>query len=81
MRAGAAVKTVLGIGGLVYLHLRHDQYIHAGGWWTIAYDALWLYAAWCAVIGPIRLFLLRAKQTGGAGETVQSDIDDNTFRW
>jgi hypothetical protein len=81
MRAGAAVKAVLGLGGLVYLHLNHDQYIYAGGWWVTTYDTLWLAAAWCAVIGPIRLFLLRARRIGGADDTVQTNIDDNTFHW
>lgn len=65
LRPRAAVKTALGIGGLVYLAHNRDAYLYASGWWVLAYAALWLAAAWCAVTGPVRLFLLRRRRLDG----------------
>lgn len=82
LRAGAAVKTAIGIGGLVYLALKHDAYIYAGGWWVAAYETLGVIAAWCSVIGPVRLFLLRPRRTlSDPREPVEQDIRQREWRW
>lgn len=75
MRSQAAVKAVGGLGGLLYLTLRHDAYIYAGGWWWLTYQAVWLLAAWCAVVGPVRLFLLRRRRADDL------NIDPPEWHW
>jgi hypothetical protein len=81
LRTGAIVKAMVGIGGLVYLTPKHDTYIYGGGWQAFAYHPLWLIAAWCALIGPIRLFLLRPRQPGGGDNIVDEDINRQRFNW
>jgi hypothetical protein len=81
LRAKAAVKSAVGLGGLYYLHLKRKQYIYAGGSWELAYYVLWLIAAWCAVVGPVRLFLLRTRQSRDAGGIIEDDIDRHRFDW
>jgi hypothetical protein len=81
LRTRALVKTAAGISGLVYLTPKHDTYIYGGGWLALAYNPLWLIAAWCALIGPIRLFLLRPRQPGGGDNIVDDDIHRQRFDW
>ena len=82
LRAGAAVKTAIGLGGLVYLALKHDAYIYAGGWWVVAYETLGVIAVWCSVIGPVRLFLLRPRRTlSDPREPVEQDIRQREWGW
>jgi hypothetical protein len=81
LRAKAAVKSAIGLGGLFYLHFKRKQYIYAGESWELAYNALWLIAAWCVVIGPIRLFLLRPRRSLDAGDIIEDDIDHHRFDW
>jgi hypothetical protein len=81
LRAKAAFKSAAGIGGLLYLHSKRNHYIYAGKRWEIAYYVLWLIAAWCAVIGPVRLFLLRPRRSLDAGDIIREDIDHHRFDW
>lgn len=81
LRTRAVVKTAVGIGGLLYLTPKYHTYIYGGGWMALAYNPLWLMAAWCALVGPIRLFLLRPRQPGDAGNIVEGDINRQRFDW
>jgi hypothetical protein len=81
LRAKAAVKSAVGLGGLYYLHFKRNHYIYAGERWEIAYNVLWLIAAWCALVGPVRLFLLRTRQSRDAGDIIEDDIDRHRFDW
>jgi hypothetical protein len=65
LRPRAVCKTALGLGGLVYLAHNRAAYIDAGTGWTLLYAALWLAGAWCAVTGPVRLYLLRPRRIDG----------------
>ena len=81
LRMRAIIKAAVGWVGLVYLTENHHTYIYAGGWWALAYNPLWLIAAWCALVGPIRLFLLRPRRADDAGGIVDGDIDRQRFDW